>query len=536
MAKADETKRNPSSDLDDDIFAILNSTRPTYPGGGPNEQKPATQLNRRAVSQPNQPTQPQTSRPTQQTPVRPAAVPQQQPTPTQAVPPVSNPTAAPQPEQPPVQQPQPRQVISHAATAEDAWRPVVQPNRPQQSAASEEPLPRLQKRPVVSHAMPEQEDRDLEESWPDVDTLEEIPDEPPQEERRRIPKGRKTLAIIIAVYALILVAGFAARFIINAVQKHNQSDDASSSVSSSSQVDDSSTPDATAAETTEKAAAGDAEIVSITPDETYLAVLEDGTATIKVSLSAHGAANGSSLQWTSSDENIATVDENGAVKGVAAGTCTISVSAKNDPSVSADVDVAVRHLEEKDGCTYVDGILIVNKTYSLPESYDPAGLTDETQAALDKMIEDAYAAGLNLYDASDYRSYPDQLSVYQEYCARDGWEQADTYSARPGHSEHQTGMVIDFNDINSDFDDTAEAQWLAENCANYGFIVRFLKGKESITGYKYESWHVRYVGVETAKEIMSRGICLEEYLGVDSEYKNTWPEDPCNPESGVSEQ
>ena len=342
--------------------------------------------------------------------------------------------------------------------------------------------------------------------------------------------------ISMLVYALILVAGFAARFIINAVQKHNQSDDASSSVSSSSQVDDSSTPDATAAETTEKAAAGDAEIVSITPDETYLAVLEDGTATIKVSLSAHGAANGSSLQWTSSDEKIATVDENGAVKGVAAGTCTISVSAKSDPSVSADVDVAVRHLEEKDGCTYVDGILIVNKTYSLPESYDPAGLTDETQAALDKMIEDAYAAGLNLYDASDYRSYSDQISVYQEYCARDGWEQADTYSARPGHSEHQTGMVIDFNDINSDFDDTAEAQWLEENCANYGFIVRFPEGKEPITGYKYESWHVRYVGVETAKEIMSRGICLEEYLGVDSEYKNSWPEDPCNPESGVSEQ
>ena len=152
------------------------------------------------------------------------------------------------------------------------------------------------------------------------------------------------------------------------------------------------------------------------------------------------------------------------------------------------------------------------------------------------MIADAYAAGLNLYDASDYRSYPDQIAVYQEYCVRDGWEEADTYSARPGHSEHQTGMVIDFNDISSDFDDTAEAQWLAENCANYGFIVRFPEGKEPITGYKYESWHVRYVGVETAKEIMSRGICLEEYLGVDSEYKNTWPEDPCNPESGVSEQ
>ena len=222
-----------------------------------------------------------------------------------------------------------------------------------------------------------------------------------QEERRRHQTGQKNAGNYhcrVCIDSGCWVCS--SRFIINAVQKHNQSDDASLSVSSSSQVDDSSTPDATAAETTEKAAAGDAEIVSITPDETYLAVLEDGTATIKVSLSAHGAANGSSLQWTSSDEKIATVDENGAVKGVAAGTCTISVSAKNDPSVSADVDVAVRHLEEKDGCTYVDGILIVNKTYSLPESYDPQGLTPETQTALDEMIADAYAAGLNLYDAS----------------------------------------------------------------------------------------------------------------------------------------
>ena len=104
------------------------------------------------------------------------------------------------------------------------------------------------------------------------------------------------------------------------------------------------------------------------------------------------------------------------------------------------------------------------------------------------------------------------------------------------YSSAANKLCVDFNDINSDFDDTAEAQWLAENCANYGFIVRFPEGKEPITGYKYESWHVRYVGVETAKEIMSRGICLEEYLGVDSEYKNSWPEDPCNPESGVSEQ
>lgn len=146
------------------------------------------------------------------------------------------------------------------------------------------------------------------------------------------------------------------------------------------------------------------------------------------------------------------------------------------------------------------------------------------------MIAAAYQEGLNLYNASDYRSYQDQLTVYQEYCMRDGWEQADTYSARPGHSEHQTGMVIDFNDISNEFDDTEEAKWLEEHCAEYGFIIRFLKDKQAITGYQYESWHVRYVGVKTAQEIQKLGICLEEYLGVDSEYKNDWPNDPCNPD------
>ena len=567
MAKAEETKQNhaPASDLDDDIFAILNSNRPTYPGGGPNVQQPATKLNRSHVSntqsaqrtvashptstekpvqratasRPTSTKQPvqrtaasrstSTDKPTQQAAAsRPVST--EQPTQRTAA---SRPTSTDKPTQQaaasrPVSTEQPIQhtpIPNPKSSTEqaDPWRPIIQPQ------PKREPLPRLQKRPIVSHAMPDQEDPVSSEVWPDIDTLEEIP-EPEPKERIRLPKGRKMWAIVIAVYALILIGGFAARLIIHTVQNNKDKPDDSSLAANQSSLSDNRDPDAQQTNQNGNDTVN-ADIVSITPNTTYLAVLEDAAAPIKVSLSAHGAANSSHLIWTSSDEEIATVDETGTVKGIAPGTCTISVTAKNDPNVSAEIPVTVRHLEEQDGCTYVDDILIVNKTYSLPESYDPQGLTSETQKALNKMINDAQEAGLNLFDASDYRSYQDQLTVYQEYCVRDGWKEADTYSARPGHSEHQTGMVIDFNNISNEFDDTEEAKWLEEHCADYGFIIRFPQGKESITGYQYESWHVRYVGVEIAQEIQKLGICLEEYLGVDSEYKEEWPEDPCNPDA-----
>jgi D-alanyl-D-alanine carboxypeptidase len=94
-------------------------------------------------------------------------------------------------------------------------------------------------------------------------------------------------------------------------------------------------------------------------------------------------------------------------------------------------------------------------------------------------------------------------------------------SARPGHSEHQSGLCIDVNSTDFSFGSTAEAAWLEEHCAEYGFIIRFPEGKEDITGYEYEPWHIRYVGVETAQEITAQGLCLEEYLNVTSDYANS---------------
>jgi len=222
----------------------------------------------------------------------------------------------------------------------------------------------------------------------------------------------------------------------------------------------------------------------------------------------------SSVSWESSDTAVATVDQNGVVTGVHQGKCEMQ-------SGDFSVPVTVRHMEQKDGCTYVDGVLIVNKSYSLPEDYNP-GLDATTEEAFNQLSADAAQEGLNLYIGSDFRSYSYQVDVYESYCETYGWQQADTFSARPGYSEHQTGLTIDCNTIDDAFGQTEEAVWLADHCADYGFIIRFPDGKEDITGYQYEPWHIRYVGVDIAREIMSKGLCLEEYLGVDSVYAGAW--------------
>lgn len=171
-----------------------------------------------------------------------------------------------------------------------------------------------------------------------------------------------------------------------------------------------------------------------------------------------------------------------------------------------------------EGVTYVDGILIANKTYALPETYAPGGLTDETYAAFTKMQSAASAEGLYLFVKSGYRSFYDQRYIYNGYAESDGAAAADRYSARAGHSEHQSGMAIDVNSTASSFADTPEGVWLKNNCHKYGFIIRYPDGKEHITGYMYEPWHVRYVGVDLAGAVTDSGLCLEEYFGITSSY------------------
>ena len=178
-----------------------------------------------------------------------------------------------------------------------------------------------------------------------------------------------------------------------------------------------------------------------------------------------------------------------------------------------------------DGITYIDGVLIANKTYSLPSSYAP-GLQASITNAFNNMKSDASKLGYAFYIGSGYRSYWDQNIIYNNYVSWDGQVNADTYSARPGHSEHQSGLAIDVCDsnvgacISSGFDSTEQAKWINDNCYKYGLIIRYPKGKDNITGYMYESWHLRYVGVELATKLYHDGewTTLEEYYGIDSKY------------------
>ena len=172
-------------------------------------------------------------------------------------------------------------------------------------------------------------------------------------------------------------------------------------------------------------------------------------------------------------------------------------------------------------------LILVNKYYKLASDYVPANMvTIESPYGVSLQLEStvyeqykvmwnaAKQEGLNLYICSPYRSYATQQRLYNNYVARDGKAAADTYSARPGYSEHQTGLAFDLITPTSDLDTfkyTKEFEWMQEHAHEYGFILRYPSGKEYITGYIYEPWHYRYVGVEVATMIHETGLTYEEY-------------------------
>ncbi len=228
--------------------------------------------------------------------------------------------------------------------------------------------------------------------------------------------------------------------------------------------------------------------------------------------------------FRSSDEKVIRIrqqDKKATIQAVGAGTAYVTVKLYNGIEKSCQVTVWDGPIiEVRNGVTYMDGVLIVNKTYPLPRTYGK-GLDKTAKAAFQKMKSDAEKAGIHLYIVSGFRSYDVQAALYQSYCAERGQKAADRFSARPGHSEHQSGLAMDINSVYDSFADTAEAKWLKNNCHRYGFIIRYPKGKESVTGYKYESWHIRYVGKELAEKLNQRQITLEEYFGIDSVYKDS---------------
>ena len=291
---------------------------------------------------------------------------------------------------------------------------------------------------------------------------------------------------------------------------------------------------ATTTTTTESTTEGTTTTVSLPPGSVtgieltfYNVNLAIGQSKMPIVTMLPSDATDKSEKWTTTDEAVATVDELGNITAVGAGTCTVRVTSVNNPAVYAEVTVTVKdpngsstgqaNITTSNGVTFVDGILIANKTYGLPASYAP-GVNADAKAAFERMQTAAAMEMMTLTIVSSYRSYETQQILYERYCNRDGQAAADRYSARPGHSEHQTGLAFDINNASSSFDDTPEAQWLAENCWRYGFIIRYPEGKEDVTGYQYESWHIRYLGEEKARAVYESGLTLEEYLGITSEY------------------
>ncbi len=173
--------------------------------------------------------------------------------------------------------------------------------------------------------------------------------------------------------------------------------------------------------------------------------------------------------------------------------------------------------------------IVVNKKRPLPSTFAPSDLKyinerkqirAEAATAFQKMMKAAEQDGLSFKIISAYRSYSNQVDVYNGWVKRDGQIKADTYSARPGHSEHQTGLAVDIGnangmcDLDICFADTPLGKWLLAYAYKYGFIIRFPSNKINITGYQYEPWHIRYVGTYLAEKLQDAHQTMEEYFGL----------------------
>lgn len=182
--------------------------------------------------------------------------------------------------------------------------------------------------------------------------------------------------------------------------------------------------------------------------------------------------------------------------------------------------------------------VVANKSRNLPRSYEPSDLVPvkirftsisfnkenmlrkEAAISVEKLVNDATIEGIYFKGVSAYRSYENQVVTYSYIANSKGYDYADRYSAKPGQSEHQTGLSIDLGirsmgyDLNQSFANTKEGKWLKENCCKYGFIIRYPKEKTHITGYSFEPWHIRYVGEELANYLTENNLTLEEFYNI----------------------
>lgn len=279
----------------------------------------------------------------------------------------------------------------------------------------------------------------------------------------------------------------------------------------------------------------------VAPGESFMPVLEIEADDVDSILEE--------VHYTSSNEEMVTIDPTGQVT-VAANAeigSIVTVSAQYG-EVTADLSIEVKYSMDEtiDAATASNGVpvvnnpdhlaVIVNKQRSLPDGFDPQNLSqpdvpfsfsgesekklmqEPAARALEKLFAKADEEGIEIHAVSGYRSFNTQTTIFNYNVKNQGYEEARRYSAMPGTSEHQTGLAMDVsspsvgNALDDFLGDTEEGKWLAANCAEFGFIIRYPEGKEEITGYAYEPWHLRYVGPTLAKVIMANNLTLEEYF------------------------
>lgn len=234
------------------------------------------------------------------------------------------------------------------------------------------------------------------------------------------------------------------------------------------------------------------------------------------------------------------IDKNEEANNININKNEIGLASRNTKTLEYnDMESDYRELEYLESILSDQYFVLINRDNQLDESYVPSNLKKSeakfleyvqdnnlesaTSAAAKKMFDAAAQDGISLIGISGYRSYSLQKKLYESRVREKGEEKTRAYTAEPGASEHQSGLAIDilcneYQTLDEGFENTDAFRWLTENCYKYGFILRYLKGKEDITGYNYEPWHFRYIGnEEVAEDIMNRGLTFEEYI---NEVKN----------------